>query len=1800
MKMKSLASVFSRALNNVPGQAVAIFPEGLGQEFLLDVANFMNQIDSSQHVRALVMHESRLGATEQTPVVNERSLVSYRLVDEGNRLVVANRPFLFDSNNNVFKPVLFEGFPDGSDGPVTLENLADSLILELGLVESEVGLTATVKECLEVLSRLYSQDSEAFTESWTLHWFQHVAEGLNNASSWLAEASQHESLSAEQMQGFFGLPSRQDSSISLDKLGNAYDRAVKDWWSSEEAALDSSGFIDTRRVDGNSTSDLSKCDFGTLPDHKNLSSGFSIYFFRWLSACALDKEGFKLTERDFLSPRYSGKSTPLRLLHRGKTLGIKGNGIVEKGPYFAPLTESGDGLWAFELEARVRLRKPLESSEITDEDFKLSPRSSDLEWSTKKVTVHGEELRISGSLFVSGDIVVANILDSPLLTYLDLRISSRGTLVDAVPAHLSCQLLVVADEPNQVIFFDAKPRTTTVTRHETLTGNITVDNDFDSLTILTSAKHPKIDSKDLRATEIGPWAIYTVSSPEHLELTSDDGTLTFIRKSAGSNRQSPLIAAAFGEELAVSNAKSQNTRSARGLFEDYLSRHAEDESHLQANFHFLVGEDSKFPEGSSTEYLSGFITEQSTYQVFQGQEPMEVDPDFLSAPEVEGFRQAYRDLGIPALMNMREGYDSEWPSRVSWRELFTNKRELLDSYLSNYKSMVDLARRTFGSTEIFWASYPFSFSVWDLSAERVECKAVLLSPLHPIRLSWLASVEATLWGSPDASLFLGAVEGWNLPYFGPSPVEYADSMVAVPTDNGDGQLFLGWSMLVSLQSQNFSTPKSPPRIVGQLGLGTSPTGFNAATAHSALASFENLFPQHASIVIDLSAQFPGPRLQDVDEAVVKTMKLWSKQTDYYPGGVHVLDSTSRLGQPPFDAISDLIDQSPALKLSWKRYAHDKTKVPRSNLRLLQDPGVQMKVTRGGDEHGVLDAVPIKRFITRHEVESRGTSTTINPTVSDGSGWREFSSALRACEDSTSGPALQAALNRPQIADGKADWTITGEGMISPSVISKLLSAGKKTAGKQMLWEWRPPIAGRSGDQINEKPFMTVARVPASLPAQINNILSRAGLGSTDANADDILQVLGTRGVGLASLVSKGGTHAYGSIGFYVAFKILENLRLADQQLFALPIDALNIYLRRLSQSDFQHSSDQRADILLLRISAGSVTLSPLEIKMYGLATDDGKIGRLPEFDDSRLDEAKSQAKATSALLDSISARALESARDPHSADSVLWRNAFASLIEAAGKLSGTISSGDAVKSAISGILNSSLRVVSERGLVLFLQSRAESRTKKHFEFFESSPLTGRPDEVSVLTADLEGSFSMIKDSNSPVIERLAEFFNEKPQIEPTVESGEPTVESVEPTVESVEPTVESGEPVATEPQEVSSESDSQEDSKEESTAKEPQVGPEESVVAAEGVRFSIGASTHSREDVDFWPSNTELTHLNIGVIGNLGTGKTQFIMNLVANVAAQSREQQDEAASFLIFDYKRDYSDKDFLEQVDGKSVSPFGIPINVFELREEYSERLAYQKASSFVATLSKIYDGIGPKQGSALALVITSLFREKNGAPPSLKEVYEKYLTETKNETDSVGAILQSFVMMDIFDDDSELTVPFSRFLGHGVTSLSLNPLSTDVKLKNAIVTLMLDVYLQHMMNADKPKFVGEDPQLRKIQSYLLIDEASNIMKYSFGSLQALLTEGREFGYGVILSSQYLNDFKTSSYDYAEKMGSWMIHQVPNMKPANLISLGISSKLADRALEVPALIKHHGLWSSRQYEGFIIGTPFYKSFGK
>ena len=103
---------------------------------------------------------------------------------------------------------------------------------------------------------------------------------------------------------------------------------------------------------------------------------------------------------------------------------------------------------------------------------------------------------------------------------------------------------------------------------------------------------------------------------------------------------------------------------------------------------------------------------------------------------------------------------------------------------------------------------------------------------------------------------------------------------------------------------------------------------------------------------------------------------------------------------------------------------------------------------------------------------------------------------------------------------------------------------------------------------------------------------------------------------------------------------------------------------------------------------------------------------------------------------------------------------------------------------------------------------------------------------------------------------------------------------------------------------------------------------------------------------------------------------------------------------------------------------------------------------------------------------------------------------------------------------------------------------------------------------------------------------------MKYKFDVLMTLLTQAREFGVGVILSSQYLSHFNQSgSVDYKEPLLTWAIHKVPDVSEKQLNGLGINAATKEMAEKISSLPTHHAFYKSLNYEGrFIEGTPFFK----
>jgi hypothetical protein len=109
--------------------------------------------------------------------------------------------------------------------------------------------------------------------------------------------------------------------------------------------------------------------------------------------------------------------------------------------------------------------------------------------------------------------------------------------------------------------------------------------------------------------------------------------------------------------------------------------------------------------------------------------------------------------------------------------------------------------------------------------------------------------------------------------------------------------------------------------------------------------------------------------------------------------------------------------------------------------------------------------------------------------------------------------------------------------------------------------------------------------------------------------------------------------------------------------------------------------------------------------------------------------------------------------------------------------------------------------------------------------------------------------------------------------------------------------------------------------------------------------------------------------------------------------------------------------------------------------------------------------------------------------------------------------------------------------------------------------------------------------------------VDEADNIMRYEFDVLRKLLLQGREFGTGVILASQYLRHFKASTTDYKDPLLTWFIHKVPNVTSAELGSLGMTSDLGELSERVKTLPNHQCLYKTFDVSGEVIrGLPFYE----
>jgi len=1176
-------------------------------------------------------------------------------------------------------------------------------------------------------------------------------------------------------------------------------------------------------------------------------------------------------------------------------------------------------------------------------------------------------------------------------------------------------------------------------------------------------------------------------------------------------------------------------------------------------------------------------------------------PDLL-----EKFWRSFFDLGLQNISKKHaaSGDTFLWPSRLDLQGI---SKEKIDNYLASYSDLCSKALESNDNNNYFWACYPFSIFIVN-QREDLGFKGILLSPLHPIRLSWLWSVQQAISDEDNSHAvnLLQFIDGWNFPYVAKGPREIGGPMLhAVPLHSGYESIFIGWSFLAPLQDGNSEAPRY---IASEAFPAGASSGLNEGGIAAAFRDYLRINPHLATLAIDLSATQRVPRSPEIDMGVVdELVSLAGEKSNFYlKGGVRVYDSIYREGNlPNKDEILRMLSKSNVkVPFVWQRY---KPSEPHNtHIKFLQNSSVDLKEYQDDDGKfgaGFTTYYPLRRFHACQLFSNDGTSV-YNPLVESGP-FKTFHDALNQVEAAWNNNKVRIVsyLKPGQFSDvgnTKTDWLVSGNVPLSPIGINKGIQSamqGNNLASK-MLWEWRPSfLSRRSGSNVLEKrPYMTVATLPNTF---IKVLKRKTGTLLPDGEISDeqinlLLSKLGERGIGLSSLLAIGHHHATGALGFYHAYKVIEQWEGKDVDYsirFTLPIDAIDPILKILaSDKDNDEQTKQRADLLVIDCyqvdGTWHVNLIPAEVKFYNTSTESKFKGK----GSSEVKDAFSQLKTSYQCIQKI----FSGKSDMKLSDqSGFVRNIFASLMHTAIMSTPSIANKyEEYNKLIESLLQGNALVNVSRGMLLWFQVlKGDSDDNVFLEKHANLPfvrLSVDPSKFGdsfwnksitneLLTGKINELFSYMDTKEEPIKDDKIDIEGQAKQVEQKVIKDVDVVEH-----DDVTDTQTTGEDVAQEKDEVDDIPDYSIDDTQSS-----------------GINVNIGSTNNpfGTSSVLYEPSDTDLTQLNVGVVGDLGTGKTQFLKSLVYQVSSAATENRGVPPKFLIFDYKKDYISDDFINSINAKVIQPKDIALNFFDITASDSLNPEYDRAAFFTDIISRIYSGVGHIQKDNLIESIIECYSESE-TTPTIYDVKDKYADKVGDKVDSVLSILKALTLRGVFERDQAKVVPFQNMFNQ-TTIINLGALGTDQDMKNMLVTIFLNFYYEYMITRNKMPFISTEDgskSYRFVDSYLLVDEAINIMRYDFDVLENLLLQGREFGIGIILSSQYFSHFFKSAKNWAQPLATWAIHRVPDAEQKSLKAIGITSDLSEISNEIKELDKHYCFYKGLSQECFVRGKPYYE----
>lgn len=295
------------------------------------------------------------------------------------------------------------------------------------------------------------------------------------------------------------------------------------------------------------------------------------------------------------------------------------------------------------------------------------------------------------------------------------------------------------------------------------------------------------------------------------------------------------------------------------------------------------------------------------------------------------------------------------------------------------------------------------------------------------------------------------------------------------------------------------------------------------------------------------------------------------------------------------------------------------------------------------------------------------------------------------------------------------------------------------------------------------------------------------------------------------------------------------------------------------------------------------------------------------------------------------------------------------------------------------------------------------------------------------------------------------------------------------------------------------------------------------------VKIKIGQQVGSNKEI-YWDHSRNienpLSNHNIIITGDPGKGKTQTVKSII-------HQLRKHGLPVLVFDFKDDYVSTEFLKEEKIKKFDAMesGLPFNPLEPPVDPVEKnfIAMNHAIQIQGIITRIY-GLGTQQSTQLRNAIIEAYQnkgidvqipttpEKGISYPSFSDVYEILKKEERKHATLLGRIDLLFHLR-LFRPESKTTINFDQLM-NGSYNIRLTRLPVD-EIKATVSELLIVAAHNYILTRNQPL---------RLTRAMILDEAHRISKSK--PLLGLMREGRSFGMGMIIATQFPSDIIQDIY--------------------------------------------------------------------